>query len=308
MTPDQYTNKEFFIDVGDGHQLYVHDWGNPKGLPVVCLHGGPGNSVNDKFKGNFDPAVHRVIFFDQRGCGKSLPYGSLEHNTTADLVEDIEKIAKHLKLTNFAIQGGSWGSCLALAYALKYPKRVRALVLFGVFTGSQEEIDYIEHGRFASHFPEVWQRYLEATPKEYRHAPSDYHFKRILGDDEAAARKSACAYQNMEGALIKLDDRFTPSTPDDPAFDPTSTKIEVHYIANRCFMPDNYVMDNAHKLTMPIWIAQGRYDMVCPPMSAYKLQQKLPHARLFWTIDNHLPGHETIGMMRAILLQLPEGK
>src|SRR5687767_6064651 len=113
MTPDAYTNKEFFIEVGGGHQLYVCDWGNPKGLPIIFLHGGPGGESKDGYKQSFDPTKHHVIFFDQRGCGKSLPYGSLKHNTTADLIQDINKIADQVKFKQFVLTGGSWGSCLA---------------------------------------------------------------------------------------------------------------------------------------------------------------------------------------------------
>lgn len=308
MTPDQYTNKEFFIEVGNGHQLYVHDWGNPKsGTPVVCLHGGPGGSSSDRFKLMFDPSAHRVIFYDQRGCGKSTPYGSLEHNTTEDQIEDIEKIVKHLKISNFIFQGGSWGACLALAYALKYPKRVKAMVLFGIFTGSQKEIDYFDKGSFAAYFPDAWQQYLEATPKSNRRQATKFHFQRILSDDVKAVRESSSVYQNLEGSLLFLDDRFTPSSSEDPAYDPNPIRTEVHYLVNRCFLPDRYILDNAHKLKMPIWIFQGRYDMVCPPETAYELHQKLPNSHLMWTIAGHTGGErETNSLMRATLLQLAE--
>ncbi len=307
MNPDQYTNKEFYLDVGDGHQLYVHDWGNPKGLPILHLHGGPGSGTSDSAKRNFDPSVHRVIFHDQRGAGKSLPYGSLANNTAADLVEDIEKIAKHLGLDTFVIHGGSWGSTLALAYSLKYPQRIKALVLFGIWTGAQAEIDYIEKGRFATHFPDVWQTYLEATPESHRSNPGKYHLSRILGDDEQAARESAITHLNMEGGIVRLDDRFSPNDPSDPMFDYTFVKIEAHYLVNHCFMPDRYIMDRAHKLDMPVWLVQGRYDMVCPPAAAYELHQKLPNSKLIWTIGGHIGSdRETNTVMRTILLQLAE--
>ena len=307
MTPDAYTNKEFFIDVGHGHQLYVYDWGNPKGLPVIFLHGGPGSEVRDGYKWNFDAREHHVIFFDQRGCGKSLPYGSLKHNTTADLVEDITRIADQVGFKQFVLQGSSWGSCLALAYGVKHPKRVRAMVLAGIFAGSESEIDYFDKGDFAAYFPEVWERYLATVPKNHQNSPTKYHYERILGKDEQAMRQSACAYQNLEGALLALDDRAAYRSPEDPTYDPTGTRIEVHYLANGCFMPDNYILDNARKLTMPIWLAQGRYDMVCPPVTAHKLHRALPNSHLLWTIGGHRQSeHETQSVMHAILLQLAE--
>ncbi len=305
MTPDEFTNKEFFIDVGHGHQLYVYDWGNPKGLPVIFLHGGPGSEIKDHHKAVFDPTRHHVIFFDQRGCGKSLPYGSLEHNTTPDLIADITKIADEIKFKQFVLYGGSWGACLALAYAVKNSKRVKAMVLNGIFAGSHDEVDYFDEGEFSSHFPDAWEKYLSTVPKTHRNSPTRYHFDRILGDDEQAARQSAADYQNLEVALLALDDRYFPVSADDPKFDPTGARIEVHYLANYCFLPDNHVFDNAGKLTMPVWLVQGRYDMVCPPAAAYKLSKKLPNAHLIWTIGGHKSSErETQSVCRTILLQL----
>lgn len=305
MTPDQYTNKELFIDVGDGHQLYVHDWGNKKAkTPVVFLHGGPGDGCGDKHKNIFDPEQHRVIFFDQRGAGRSLPYGSLENNTTDKLVEDIEIIARHFTLKTLVLCGGSWGSTLAFAYALAHPKRVASMVLNGIFTGTRSEIDYFDKGAFRSHYPEAWQQYLDATPKNHHESPTQYHYKRALGKDERAARESARVYENLERALLPLDDRASFVEANDPAYDPSGIRIGIHYMTNYCFMPDNYIFTNARKLTMPIWMVQGRYDMVCPPVTAYELQQKLPNSKLLWTIAGHRGSErETYSVVRAILSQ-----
>lgn len=305
MTPDEHTIREFYIEVGDGHELYVQDWGNKKAKhPIVLLHGGPGGGTSDKHKVAFDPLQHRVIFFDQRGSGKSLPYGSLKNNTTDNLIEDIEKITKQLKISSFVLVGNSWGSTLALAYGVKHPQKVQAMVVSGIFTGSQAEIDYFDKGLFRTWFPEVWQTYMACTPKAHQDAPSDYHYQRILGKNDDEVRESACAYGNLEGAMVALDDRFTPSTTTDPAFDPNGIRIEVHYLANHCFMPDRHIFDNARKLTMPVWLVQGRYDMVCPPTAAYELHQKLPKSQLIWTIGGHRSNErETQTAVRAILLQ-----
>lgn len=306
MTPDEHTNKEFFIEVGQGHQLYVYDWGNPKGLPIIFLHGGPGSQVKDKHKSIFNPSLHRVIFFDQRGCGRSLPFGSIENNTTDHMIDDINKITDQLKIKQFVLTGGSWGACLALAYAIRHPKRAKALVIDGIFTATQKEIDYFDKGEFANNFPDAWERYLATVPKSHQKSPTKYHFARILGDDEQAARQSACAYQNLEGALLSLDDRFMPASADDPTYDPSGIRLEVYYLANRCFMPDNYILNKANKLTMPVWMIQGRYDLVCPPITAYELNKKLPNGHLIWSISNHFPEHETHSLRQAILLQLAE--
>jgi proline iminopeptidase len=303
LNPDKYTISESFLDVGGGHSLYIHDWGNRLAkTPIVFLHGGPGDGCYDNHKAIFDPEIQRVIFFDQRGCGKSLPAGMLKNNTTKDLVEDIEKIAKHLKIKNFILNGGSWGCCLALAYGLKYPQRVKAMVLRGIFTGSRDETSWVDEGRWSVHFPDVWDAYLDNTPKSHQNNPSPYHFKRILGNDPAAAKQSAYVYSNLESAILRLDDRFTAEPFDD--YDDNPTKIEVYYLSNGCFMTDRYILDNAHKLKMPIWLIQGRYDMVCPPVTAYELKHKLSNSHLLWTTAGHANDRPNYDLNHSILLGL----
>ncbi len=303
MQSDEYTNQEFFLDVGDGHQLYVQDWGiKDAKRPIIFLHGGPGTGLKEAYKTTFEPTLQRVIFFDQRGTGKSLPYGSLKNNTTHDLVEDIEKLAKHLKLPKFIITGGSWGSCLALAYAIKYPDLVEALVLRGIFTGRKSEIDWLEKGGYRNFFPDVWQGFVDDTPKAHTKDPAAYHVPRILGDDESAVATSAYALGKVEGALLSLDDRYTPSGQEE--YDPTFVKIESHYMANKCFMPDSYILDNAGKINAPVWLIQGRYDMVCPPITAYELDQRLPDSHLIWTVAGHSNDRGNYDVNRTILLQM----
>lgn len=303
MTPDDYTNQELMLDVGDGHQIHVYDWGNPKAeTPIINFHGGPGSAGKDGYKQNFDPTQHRVIFFDQRGCGQSLPYGSLQNNTTDDIIADADKIIGHFGFKQVILQGNSWGSTLALAYALKHPKKIKAIIISGVFTGSQTETDWILQGQTRPFFPHVWEEYLESTPQKYQHDPSRYHLQAILGDDEAAAHKSAIALSKLEGAVISLDDRFTP--PDPLTFDIAGTKIFAHYCQNNFFLPEKHILDNAHKLTMPVWIVQGRYDMDCPPITAHTLHKKLPNSKIIWTIANHRSSErETYNVVRTILLQ-----
>jgi len=292
MSPDQYTIKEQHLAVGDGHKLYVQEWGNPKAKRTfIFLHGGPGSGINDGYKAFFDPSTQHVIFFDQRGCGQSTPAGKLEANTTQDLVEDINKIADAYKIKTFTLVGGSWGSCLALAYGIAHPKRVEAMVLRGIFTGAQDEIDFIDKGYFSAFFPEVWEEFVQRAPEEFQDNPGAYHSAQALGKDLKAARKSAYAYSEMESSLLRLDDRHTPESIED--FDFYGARIEVHYLANRCFMPDMFIVNNASKLTMPIWIVQGRYDNVCPPMGAYRLHKALPNSQLSWTVAGHSGGERS---------------
>lgn len=307
MTPDQYTISEQMLDVGEGHTLYVQDWGNKAAeTPIIFLHGGPGGQVKDGQKQLFDPTRERVIFFDQRGCGQSIPYGSLDHNTTADIIDDISKIADKLQLEKFILVGGSWGSALAFFYGLTHPERVAAMVLHGIWTSSKKENDWLDKGGFRTFYPDAWQRYVKSVPTEYRDDPSSYHFPRILSDDLDASKLSAYAYENLEGSAMSLDDRFTPDSLEE--FDPAGIRLEVSYLTNLCFMPDRYILDNAKKLKMPIYMVQGRYDMVCPPQTAYELHQKLPDSELIWTISGHRSERESWTVIRTLLLQLSGGR
>ncbi|HUC89610.1 MAG TPA: alpha/beta fold hydrolase [Patescibacteria group bacterium] len=300
MTPDSNTNQEVFIEVGDGHQLYAQDWGfKDAKTPIINFHGGPGGGTNNGHKVIFDPSKHRVIFFDQRGSGRSLPYGSLQNNTTDDLVEDINKIADHFKLDKFVLCGGSWGSALPLVYAIKHPKRVHSMVLRSIFTGSKFETEWFEQGIFSSHYPEVWERLLERTPKAHHANPAAYHYDKIKNGSAVEMLESALAVEETEGRLIRIDDRFKPL---DPAnFDPNAVTIFVHYASNNWFMPEDFILNNAHKLTMPIQMVHGRYDMDCPPITAYKLDQKMPNSQLTWVISGHRAEHEMETAMRLIL-------
>lgn len=302
MTPDEFTIQELMLPVSGGHELYVQDWGNQDAVtPIIFLHGGPGSCCKDKHKNSFNPQSQRVIFFDQRGAGRSTPYGMLKNNTTDDLVKDIIQIADKLEVDKFVLTGGSWGSCLALTFAIRHPKRVAALVLNGIFLGTKEEISWLDQGRFQTFYPDVWNKYLDDTPAEHRQDPSKYHFERVANGREQARLDSAYAYAKLEGGVIKLDDRFMPGPKDE--FDPMGMSIEMNYLHNDCFLPDRYIIDNAPKLTMPVWLVQGRYDMVCPPVTAYQLDQKLPNSKLIWTVSGHLQEREGWAVIKTILEQ-----
>jgi proline iminopeptidase len=286
MNSDTYTISETIINTDDGHSLYVQDWGNKKAATTfVFLHGGPGSGCDDGHKSFFNPHKNRVIFFDQRGTGKSTPYGSLESNTTADLIGDISQITTALDVKQFVIVGGSWGSTLALAYTLKEPSKVLGLVLRGIYTGSLDENNALEKGHFRQFFPDVWQRFLDKTPTNHHKDPAAYHVERILGSDEDAIKESAYAMNELEVSVVKLDDRM--STEDILEFDPIPTKIEIHYTKNLCFMPDKYLLDNAYKIKTRTFLIQGRYDAVCPPITAYELHKKMPNSQLIWTLAGH---------------------
>lgn len=306
MNPDQYTIAEHTLDVGHGHMLYIQDWGYKKAKkPIIFLHGGPGSGCKDKYRLPFDPTAQRVIFFDQRGCGKSTPLGHWHHNNTQELAADITRIADFLKINTFVLTGGSWGSTLALYYAITQPSRVHTLVIHGVFTSSQAEIDWIDNGLFKTHFPDIWERYVGTVPKSRQADPSAYHYERVLGGDPAAATASALAYSTLEGSAVSLDDNHVPINPAD--FDPTQAILEMRYLAKRCFLPEKFILKNAHKLKMPVHIVQGRYDFVCPPATAYQISKSAPKATLTWTISGHRGEHETLTALRLLLRQSTTG-
>lgn len=300
MTPDAHTIQEIMLYVGDGHTLYIHEWGNSKAKDtIVFLHGGPGGNCSDKSKQYFNPDKQRVIFFDQRGSGKSKPYGSLENNTTDHLIADIVKIAEHYQLKKLTLVGGSWGACLALAFAIKHPSMVKAMVLNGIFTASNPELAWTNEGMFRIFYPDVWEHYLEATPEAHRGNPTEFHVKNILSDDDEACKQSAYTMDQLTGSIVKLDDRTTPANYEE--YDPTSTRIETHFTSQGCFLPDNFILSNAHKLSMPVWIIQGRYDMVCPPKTAHTLAQKLPMGEIIWTTSGHVMERESWNVIRTLL-------
>ncbi len=285
MTPDNHTIEEFRLEVGDGHQLYVQTWGNSKGIPVFFLHGGPGSGCKDSHKKFFDPKKHYAVFFDQRGCGKSTPYGSLENNTTDKLAEDINKIADRLGLKKVTLTGGSWGSCLALYYAIKNPERVERLVIRGVFTGRKAEVEFLDKGGFKAFYPDAWEAYEQTVPPEHRADPSAYHHKRIAEGSAEEKLISAHAYGTLEGSIVQLDDRSSLTPVEE--YDPAGNIIESFYMYNQCFMEDGYILKNASAITVPVAIVQGRYDMICPPVTAYLLHQALPDSSLIWTQAGH---------------------
>lgn len=303
MTPDEHTNQEFFLDVGDGHQLYVQDWGNKDAkTAIIFLHGGPGNGCYDRDKTKFNPETQRIIFHDQRGAGKSIPAGKLEHNTTQDLIGDIAKIADKLKLKNFVLTGGSWGSTLALAFAIAFPERVSGIVIDGVYTATKDETEWFEGGGWREFFPDVWEQYQQTVPESYRDNPSAYHYDRALHGTPEEVKKSSYDYTGMEIAILKLDERLA-SKPFDE-FEPGGGIIEMHYLAHGCFLKENYIINNARKLTMPVYIVQGRYDMVCRPQVAYRLDKALPNSNLIWTINGHLKQHEAKTALMLLLDRL----
>ena len=270
------------------HHLYYEQSGNPSGLPVVFLHGGPGGGTIPDYRRFFDPEAYRIILFDQRGSGQSTPHASLEENTTWHLVEDIEKLREHLGINDWVVFGGSWGSTLSLAYAQMHPQRARALVLRGIFLCRPKEIAWFYQEGASAIFPDVWEQYVSVIPEAERGDFLTAYHRRLTSEDEKVRLEAARAWSIWEGSTSKL---FIDQTLVDHFGEAQMAlalaRIECHYFMNNAFFDtDNYLIENVDKVRhIPTVIVQGRYDVVCPMMSAWELHRAWPEADLQITPD-----------------------
>lgn len=298
MEKDAFTNQIFDLEVGEGHQIHVIDWGTKDAkTPFIFLHGGPGGHIKDHHKQAFDPSKHRVIFFDQRGCGESTPYGSLKHNTTDHLVSDIDKIADHLNIKQLNLYGYSWGSTLALTYAIRHPKKVKNLVIGGVYSGANDFPEML--ARLQTFFPEAYTEFIKSIPKNHRQDPLRFHQDKLIKGTPDEQKYSAYQLNFLEYSLMSYNYDFN-TLEDYDEFDPTPSQIEAHYLFNDSFLPPNYLLDNAHKIIASTYIVQGRADLVCPPNFAYQVAQKIPKAKIFWANSNHHSEREIYSLFRTI--------
>ncbi len=282
------------LRVSEIHELYFEESGNPDGKPVVFLHGGPGGGSEPKQRQFFNPAKYRIVNFDQRGCGKSTPYASLEDNTTWALVSDIEKLREHLAIAKWQVFGGSWGSTLALAYAETHPERVTELVLRGIFLLRRREIDWFyQHGASVI-YPDAWEPFLAHIPEGERGDMLQAYHRRLTSDDPVVRLAAAKIWSGWEGATSKLipDPEFAGHYEEDE-FALAFARIEAHYFVNRGFLEaDDQLLRDAAKIShIPGVIVQGRYDVVCPIDSAWALHRAWPEADLIITPDS---GHSAL--------------
>ena len=271
----------FQLKVTDLHSIYVEEVGNPEGLPVIFVHGGPGGGIEDKHRQYFDPKIWRIVLFDQRGCGRSTPFGSLKENTTFDLVSDMEKIRTHLSIEHWHVFGGSWGSTLSLTYAITHPKKVLSLVLRGVFLVRKKEINWFYQHGASMFYPEEWEEFLAPIQKSERHELVAAYHRRLNSNDPKVVNEAARAWSRWEGSTSKLKkavamiENFSSEN-----FAYAFARIENHYFYHNAFFEnDNWILDNVKKISsIPGMIVQGRYDMPCPPVSAYELHKAWPKA------------------------------
>lgn len=275
------------LDVGDGHRVYWELCGNPQGKPVVFLHGGPGGGCTPTQRRLFDPDKYRILLFDQRGCGRSTPYASLEANTTWHLVADIERLRAMIGVDKWMVFGGSWGSTLALAYAETHPERVTELVLRGIFTLRRPELLWYYQEGASWIFPDKWEGFLAPIPEEERGDLMAAYRKRLIDPDPAVQARAARAWSLWEGETITLlhnqeySDQFG-----DEHYAIAFARIENHYFVNEGWFEDGQLIRNAHRLKdIPGVIIQGRYDIATPAKTAWELHRAWPEAKFIMVPD-----------------------
>lgn len=269
------------LDVGDGHRIYVEQCGNPDGVPIVVFHGGPGGGCSPAMRRYFDPHTYRIILFDQRGCGRSRPHASVENNTTWHLVRDIELIRETLGIDQWLVFGGSWGATLALIYAETHPARVLHLILRGVFLMTRAELDWFYAGGAGQFWPEVWSRFKNLIPEDEQEDLIAAYGRRLFSDDHAIETRFARAWTAWENTLASIDNDG-PSGDSPSEYARAFARLENHYFTNAGFLEEEgWILNNIGRIAkVPGTIVQGRYDMICPPVSAARLNESWPASRL----------------------------
>ena len=306
-----YKNKEIHYDdkiiTSDGHEIYFEVKGNSSSTPVVFLHGGPGARVVPAHYDFFNPKLFFSILFDQRGCGKSKPFCELKNNNIQNLILDMERIREKLGLQKWILFGGSWGSTLALYYAINYPERCLGLVLRGVFLGTRNEIDWFLCG-MRKFYPEAHKLLLKGLNfSELEQPTSDEILKRgselIFSKNEEVSQKAANAWAKYEMSCSTIDYREREMSGSSAL---SLAKIELHYFLNNCFLKDNEILDNVKKIrNIPIYIIQGRHDTICPPFTALKLRNKLTNSKLIMVENAGHSAFET-GIKNALIKSISE--
>ena len=269
------------LDTGDGHEIYVERCGNPNGKPVIVLHGGPGGGCSPVMRRYFDPSKYHIILFDQRGCGRSKPQASIKNNTTWHLVSDIEMIRENFDVTDWIVFGGSWGATLALLYAQKFPKRVNNLLLRGVFLMTKPELDWFYGGGAGLFWPDLWKKFKDPIPTDEQSDLIKAYNRRLFSGNIRQEMEFGQRWSAWENALASIaSDGISAHAPADYAR--TFARLENHYFINNGFLEDkDTILQNMDKIAeIPGHIVQGRFDMICPPTSAFKLFETWPKAKI----------------------------
>lgn len=282
LYPELKPYQRHSLKVSELHELYIDEAGNPDGIPVLFVHGGPGGGCNGSSRRFYDPALYRIVTFDQRGCGRSTPHGELSDNTTQDLIADMEAIRVHLGIDSWVLFGGSWGSTLSLLYAQHYPQRVMALVLRGIFLCRQCDFDWLYKDGANRIFPDYWEEFIKPIPQSERGDLAQAYNSRLLGDDELLRMGVAKAWSAWEGNCSKLRPSPTALAKFTKPHNALAlARIETHYFVNKGFIDENYILNNMQSIKdIAGRIVHGRYDMVCPLDNALRLHQQWPNSEL----------------------------
>jgi len=275
--------KKEWLAVGDGHEVYVEQSGDPNGIPVIYLHGGPGGGSSENYRRYFDPNIYRIILFDQRGCGLSTPVASINNNNTQILIDDIEQIRVHLNIKQWLVTGGSWGTTLGLVYGVYYPQKVLGFILRGLFLGSQEEYDWLYKANGAQgFFPEYYNEFIQGMNQNEQSDPLSYFYKKLHSENEIAVISASKRWALWEYRLSSIEHQHTSQLKvEDPHQALCMAKISSHYFINHCFISENFILKNIDKInTIPAILIHGRYDMVCQIKIAHQLAEQWDNAQL----------------------------
>lgn len=294
-----------FLAVDATHNLYWEQSGNPDGVPILLLHGGPGAGATPTHRRFFDPEYYRIIIFDQRGAGRSHPLGCIENNTLDALIQDIETLREHLRIDRWHLFGGSWGSTLALSYAVQFPHHCLGMILRGVFLCEQDEIEWFLYG-MQKVFPEAWEQFVGFLPEEEQNNILEAYYARLTSDDPKLQIEAAIRWSLYEGACSSLLPNYeTITTQEQKTRALALARLEAHYFKNEVILPENSLLKQIDKLkAIPTTIIQGRYDVICPISTAHKLHQAWPEADYIVVPD---AGHSALDpTLRSRLIEATE--
>lgn len=278
-----------YLEVGHGHKIYFEEYGKKNGIPILFLHGGPGAGFSFYHRKIFKSKKHRVIFFDQRGSGKSIPLAGIKNNTTSYLINDIEKLRNHLNIKKWYVFGGSWGSTLAILYGIKYPYNCLGFVLRGIFLGTIAEINWFLYD-IKNFFPEAYQKFTAHIPKAHKNDILRWYYRIFTKGEKQKIYEQAAIWNNYESSCSTLKYQERTATGQQSV---AIAKIEAHYFINECFIKKNCILRNVDKISeIPCHIIQGRHDVICPPINAFMLSNNWKASTLKIVEDGAHSGFE----------------